>query len=68
MFWARHETLVELFMYWQLLRPGGLLIGDDYRFFPAVRHDVRLFTNCSGVKPQFVGQYRNIWYMQKPLT
>ena len=60
------ETLVELFMYWRLLRPGGLLIGDDYRFFPAVRRDVRQFTNCSGVKPQFMGKQKNIWYMQKP--
>ena len=40
------ETLIELFMYWQLLRPGGVLTGDDWLEFPAVKHDVSLFALC----------------------
>mmetsp|Transcript_4406 Transcript_4406/g.10126 ORF Transcript_4406/g.10126 Transcript_4406/m.10126 type:complete len:344 (+) Transcript_4406:123-1154(+) len=37
------ETLGELFAYWEILRPGGVLIGDDYDYFPAVKHDVDEF-------------------------
>lgn len=37
------ETFAEIMLYYQLLPPGGLLIGDDYALFPAVQHDVNLF-------------------------
>merc|ERR1719473_1107157 len=35
----RGETAVELTLYWQLLKPGGVMLGDDYDMFPAVKHD-----------------------------
>jgi hypothetical protein len=39
------ETFAELVLYFQLLRPGGVMMGDDYGTFPAVKHDVDLFAN-----------------------
>jgi hypothetical protein len=41
----RGETRIELHLYFQLLRPGGLLMGDDYQDFPAVRADVDEFVS-----------------------
>mmetsp|Transcript_46127 Transcript_46127/g.93007 ORF Transcript_46127/g.93007 Transcript_46127/m.93007 type:complete len:386 (+) Transcript_46127:49-1206(+) len=61
----RGDTLAELHLYWQLLRPGGLLLGDDYYGFPAVRHDVRAFATCNGVAiDTFYGEQ---WLVRKPL-
>lgn len=37
------ETYVELNLYWDLLSFGGVLCGDDYHNFPAVKHDLDLF-------------------------
>lgn len=62
------ETLVELHMYYNLLRPGGLLLGDDYTFFPAVRHDVRIFAGCHNLEVQRLPDRNgNVWLLQKPL-
>ena len=36
------ETFTELVAYWPLIRPGGLLMGDDFNW-QAVSHDVQLF-------------------------
>lgn len=36
------ETYIELCLYWRQLRPGGILMGDDYGW-PAVRTDVDRF-------------------------
>lgn len=46
----RGETIIEIHLYWQVLRPGGLLMGDDYRDFPAVKADVDEFARCQGVE------------------
>lgn len=37
------ETYFELNLFWDLLPAGGVLCGDDYYGFPAVKHDVDLF-------------------------
>ena len=42
------ETLVELSLFYALLRPGGLLMGDDLNF-EAVHHDVALFAACKNL-------------------
>ena len=42
------ETFAELVLYFQLVRKGGLLMGDDYSGFPAVKHDVDLFVKLYG--------------------
>ena len=39
------ETFADLSLYFQLIRKGGVLIGDDYIDFPAVKHDVNLFVH-----------------------
>lgn len=57
------ETLIELQMYYDLLRPGGILMGDDFAMFPAVRHDVHLFSRCYNVS---VKRFRNVWLIVKP--
>jgi hypothetical protein len=57
------ETYIEILMYWQLLRPGGVLIGDDYMSFPAVRHDVDKFCNTYGVEVEL---FEGEWMIRKP--
>lgn len=44
------ELYLDLSLYWDLLRPGGVLMGDDYMWFwPGVIHDVDLFMKHSGI-------------------
>jgi len=38
------ETFMELNLYYDLLKKGGVIFGDDYKVFPAVRKDVDLFS------------------------
>jgi hypothetical protein len=42
------ETFHELVAYWPLLRPGGMLLGDDFNWM-AVSHDVQLFVRAYNV-------------------
>jgi hypothetical protein len=56
------ETLVELILYYQLLRVGGVLVGDDYTSFPGVKHDVDTFAAYVGTKPLVVGGQ---WFLVK---
>ena len=69
----RGETLVEIQLYYQLLRPGGVLVGDDYQGFPAVRDDVNKFMQCLPgvtlhVLREDTGHRRpNSWMLVKPL-
>jgi hypothetical protein len=49
------ETFLELSLYHDLLRPGGVLFGDDYAGFPAVKHDLDLFCRIHGYTPAFTG-------------
>ena len=38
------EFYMDLMMYWDILTPGGILMGDDYMWYwPGVIHDVDLF-------------------------
>ena len=68
----RGETIIEIHLYWQLVRPGGLLMGDDYRDFPAVRSDVDEFARCEGLTIISGGMHGglgspNTWASRKPL-
>eukprot|EP00316_Scyphosphaera_apsteinii_P016899 CAMPEP_0119338074 /NCGR_PEP_ID=MMETSP1333-20130426/95311_1 /TAXON_ID=418940 /ORGANISM="Scyphosphaera apsteinii, Strain RCC1455" /LENGTH=201 /DNA_ID=CAMNT_0007349269 /DNA_START=134 /DNA_END=736 /DNA_ORIENTATION=+ len=58
------ETLVELHLYYTLLRPGGLVLGDDYNLFSAVKHDVDLFCKCQQLNLTLVTP--STWLIQKP--
>jgi predicted O-methyltransferase YrrM len=55
------ETYVELELYWLLLQPGGILLGDDWSW-PPVRCDVLRFTQVTGLNYTVVG---NLWYINK---
>lgn len=59
------ETFVELHLYYHLLRPGGLLLGDDWNVFPAVQEDVNRFASCHGIEVQHPAE--NTWMLQKPV-
>ena len=58
------ETYIELQLYFDLLEPGGILFGDDYDSYPAVRHDVNRFASCNGLE---VVTFPNTFLLQKPL-
>lgn len=36
------ETFMELSLWWEVLKPGGVMLGDDYAW-QSVRHDLDLF-------------------------
>ena len=48
--WLRVHA--QLHLYWSLLRPGGVLLGDDIDVSDAVRHDVRQFAACHNLSIQ----------------
>ncbi|MFD1328048.1 class I SAM-dependent methyltransferase [Mycoplana ramosa] len=60
------ETFLELSLYYDLLPPGGIMIGDDYLMFPAVKHDVDLFCKVHNLELKFTGE-RDTWIIQKPM-
>ena len=60
------DTLIEIHYYYELLRPGGLLLGDDYDLFPSVKHDVDLFAQCVNASVLLMGKRKNIWSITKP--
>lgn len=57
------ETFFELHLFWDLLLPGGILVGDDIDYFPSVRHDVYLFAAQKGVR---VETFNNTFLIHKP--
>lgn len=61
------ETLGEMFVYWELLRPGGVMLGDDYNYFPAVKHDVDIFVKYMGVALEFTKSGRT-FAIKKPFN
>jgi len=44
------ETFRELCLYFEVLAVNGVMAGDDYAAFPAVKHDVDLFVRLSGAR------------------
>ena len=61
------ETLGELFAYWELLRPRGVLIGDDYDYFPAVKYDVDEFVAYKNLSLHFTPT-KKTFVIKKPYT
>ena len=70
------ETFIELTYFWPLLRPGGMLIGDDFNW-RAVAHDVLLFARTHGLSVASFDDCHSalltaakgglcVWYLQKP--
>ncbi len=64
---ADHEyegVLADIEAYWPLVRPGGVLLGDDFvQEWPGVIRAVCDFSNRIGVEYATVEEK---WYMQKP--
>jgi predicted O-methyltransferase YrrM len=56
------ETFKELCTFWEVLRVGGVLLGDDYFSFKGVRHDVDEFVARSRTKLEHIEKQ---WYIQK---
>eukprot|EP00928_Gymnodinium_smaydae_P000047 TRINITY_DN1001_c1_g4_i1.p1 TRINITY_DN1001_c1_g4~~TRINITY_DN1001_c1_g4_i1.p1 ORF type:complete len:371 (+),score=74.91 TRINITY_DN1001_c1_g4_i1:119-1231(+) len=59
------ETYYEVALYYNLLEPGGILMGDDYGW-QAVRLDVDRFVADLHLELHMFGVAEN-WYVQKPL-
>lgn len=59
------ETVLELELYWNQLRKGGVLAGDDYPGWPAVKHDVDDFAARKGLDIRFAPS-GTTWYVLKP--
>jgi predicted O-methyltransferase YrrM len=57
------ETFAELVLFWDRVRPGGILLGDDY-VWRAVRHDVRKFVHL--LRLPLVRPSELLWYIRKP--
>ena len=57
------ETLIELALYWNVLRPGGVLFGDDWSWI-TVRCDVKKFSHMRNLDIEHLG---NTWILKKPL-
>ena len=70
------EFYLDLSFYWDLLAPGGLLVGDDYMWYwPGVIHDVDLFMKHRGLGTNtlfFANDWHywtgaGTWALRKPL-
>ena len=58
------ETYVELQLYYDILEPGGIIFGDDFEFYPGVKHDVLQFAKCNGLKVDT--HLHNTFVIKKP--
>jgi len=71
------EFYLDLSYYWDLLAPGGILLGDDYMWYwPGVIHDVDLFMKHRGLGADtlfFSNDWHywtgaGTWALKKPMT
>lgn len=58
------ETFTELMLYHDLLKKNGIIFGDDYYGFPAVKYDVDLFCKYFNYTLTFTGD-SDTWMIQK---
>ena len=58
------ETFMELMLYHDVLKKKGILFGDDYYGFPAVKYDVDLFCKLFNYRLFFTGD-GDTWIIQK---
>lgn len=58
------ETFLELALYHNVVKGGGVLFGDDYHGFPAVKHDLDLFCKVYDYKLSFTGD-DDTWIIKK---
>lgn len=60
------ETFMELMLYHDVLKNKGILFGDDYHYFPAVKYDVDLFCKHYNYTLFFTGD-GDTWVIQKSI-
>ena len=60
------ETFMELMLYHDILKNNGILFGDDYYGFPAVKYDVDLFCKYYDYNLFFTGD-GDTWIIQKTI-
>lgn len=60
------ETFMELMLYHDILKCGGVIFGDDYHGFPAVKYDVDLFCKHCNYTLIFTGD-NDTWMIKKPV-
>jgi hypothetical protein len=58
------ETFLELALYHDILKSGGVVFGDDYHGFPAVKYDLDLFCKSYGYTLTFTGD-GDTWIIKK---
>ena len=58
------ETFFELSLYFDLLNKNGVIFGDDFKVFPAVRKDVKEFCRVHDLE-YFMLPDRGTWAIQK---
>ena len=58
------ETFMELMLYHDILKNKGIIFGDDYYGFPAVKYDVDLFCKYFNYTLFFTGD-GDTWIIQK---
>lgn len=59
------ESELELELYWKQVKPGGVMAGDDYPGWAAVKHDVDDFVKRYGLTVKFAPSGLT-WYVVKP--
>lgn len=59
------ETLIELALFWAMLQPGGILLGDDWDW-TTVRCDVKKFALHHHLHIEILGGF--VWAIKKPLS
>ncbi|MFF2960224.1 class I SAM-dependent methyltransferase [Streptomyces sp. NPDC057963] len=63
---AGHEyrdVLYDIDLFWQIIRPGGVMIGDDFAsYFPGVMRAVREFGDTISTSPEIDGDK---WILRK---
>jgi SAM-dependent methyltransferase len=55
----------DIALWWRILRPGGIMIGDDYTYWPGVKQAVDEFVKEQGLT---LKRYKIKWWVQKPPT
>lgn len=59
------DALIDMDMYWKLLRPGGIMFGDDIGF-DGVARSIAEFCKHTGLTCEIIAD--NFWVLRKPAS
>lgn len=57
------DVMIDMEMYWDILKPNGVMFGDDYFYWQGVTNAVNLFSKTKGVSLRV--EDKNTWVLQK---